>query len=142
MKAAIIAKTANAVRDYAIQAIKEHVVIAAEFTRPTVAENRTIGAVYYAAHWALTIEMLSNCRKAYKKTGWAGVGKQYMMSACKAWAVDHVIRRSTLAIMAVNIKAAETAEAAKSDSSDFQVDVDQIVKNAMEGVQINLQSSL
>lgn len=152
MKANFIAKTANAIQAYATQTAKEHVLIAMEFSRPSAPNNRALGAIYYSAHWALAIEMAMKCRKAYKTNGWTGVGKQYLLSAGKAWAVDHVVRRNVAAIMAANVLAAEKAATTQKtettvntvnvETFGFNVDVDQIVKNAMAGMEANLQSSL
>lgn len=152
MKANVIATVANAINGYAVQTAKEHVLIATEFVTPATADNRALGAIYYASQWALAIESMVKCRKAYKANGWTGVGKQYLLSAGKAWAVDHVVRRNIAAIMAANVLAAEKAATTQKtettvntvnvETFGFNVDVDQIVKNAMAGMEANLQSSL
>ena len=149
MNATFISKTANAIQAYATQTAKEHMLIATEFVTPATADNRALAIVYYGAHWALAIEMAIKCRKAYKANGWTGVGKQYLLSAGKAWAVDHVVRRNIAAIMAANVLAAEaSAKAAEADttaaksSSDFNVEMDEIVKRVFQGVELQLNSSL
>ena len=149
MNATFISKTANAIQAYATQTAKEHMLIATEFVTPATADNRALAFVYYGAHWALAIEMAIKCRKAYKANGWTGVGKQYLLSAGKAWAVDHVVRRNIAAIMAANVLAAEaSAKAAEADttaaksSSDFNVEMDEIVKRVFQGVELQLNSSL
>lgn len=149
MKANVIATVANAINGYAVQTAKEHALIAMELVTPATADNRALAIVYYGAQWALTIETMMKCRKAYKANGWSGVGKQYLLSAGKAWAVDHVVRRNIAAIMAANVLAAEaSAKAAEADataaksSSDFKVEMDEIIKQAFQGVELQLNSSL
>ena len=132
-----IVKAATAVKQYLDQSAREQALIAAELVLPSCPENRTLAAICYATQLAITLEWLVKSRRAYKAGGWAGVGKQYLKSTIKSVAVGHVVRRSTCAILAVNIKAAEKAAEAAKANSDFvdMVDMNAIIKKAFSEVE-------
>ena len=146
MNTNIIAKTANAVKNYVDQAGKESIFIATEMAKPSAPDNRALAVAYYAIQCGITIEWAFKTRKAYKAEGWKGVGIQYVKSSIKSMAVDHFVRKAAVELMETNTKVAEAAaEAAKEKEYtnipslyEFNTEMEKIVKNAFDGVQFDL----
>ena len=145
-----VQKTINSIKSCVAQKNKAYAFIATELARPTAPDNRVIAVTYYAVQCGLTIEWAIKSRRAYKTEGWKGVGKQYLLSSAKSLLVDHYVLRATVELLEINTKvakAAKSVEAAKEDTNipslyKFNTEMEKVIKNAMAGLEVSLQSSL